>query len=829
MAVKIYDAPLTIQEVTAITGNIVLDPNIPDYITPLDVDILKNKPTLPALDYTNLDFSSIKLQLLNLLKANVQNFGYSVRDFADSNSAGMMLNLYAYMGQMLSYHTDSVINELFLDTAQSNIAVSKLLSVYGYKQTRPRPGVILFSVVRNRSINSDPFIREEEDNIELVLSNSLSRYVLTVNGSDYEVFPAKSINGNLEPDYLNDLIIPAYIRAGVVGELKTEYDESLLNTYICYGLSGITKVENYKSSGLPNQSIELAASYVNTSPILIQVEDKSIILPGKIVYDTWSELPYLSLAGFRSNSSILTDKDGKTPYLTTTLKLDQTTYNLKKANQLQVGTLLKIDYDNLASLASYNDFKTLTVPYKLAIISSLQPTTELNEYYVEVILYHSRFVYSDQASEESINLGVIPLVSTVYDRSWQKIYWKEGEILYLLNAKKITASNGSAKKNPTDGSAIIQPQIVSESQLLLANPELYPELVEVKNNMDFKVAIGKSLGANQIAFGLSADEDTQIFSDKVYELSWDGSFRPTLRFGDGVFGRIPERSAAIKLIYRTNNNTPTSVIGAYSYTKDEKINNVSFTITNIADSSPETSGESLEDSKRLATRFFASQDRAVNGQDYAVLTQKFDGNIKVVPALSKVDADANTIRLYTLIKRNLGISTEVLEALTMTEKLELRNFLNKYKCIGVDIEIVDGIVRELDLRFDLRIKAGYIAGQVKTDLISTINGFFSISKLQMGEGLNSAELLKSISRVSGLSSMDIYLGGISAVYDSNGNIVVRGEKIYQQLMDIRPYDFSVTEFPPIENQISVVSDVTASMQPFEIIHLNSLIINTASR
>lgn len=828
MSVKIYDAPAVITQVTTMPGNIILDDKIPDYVTPLDVDILKNKPSLPALDYTNLDFSSIKLQLLNLLKANVQNFGYSVRDFADSNSAGMMLNLYAYMGQMLSYHTDSVVNELFLDTAQSNIAVSKLLSVYGYKQARPRPGVILFSIARNRSFNADSYIREEEDNAELVLSNSLNRYSVTVNGSSYELFPAKNINGNLEPDYLNDLTIPAYIKSGVVGELKTEYDESLLNTYVCYGLSGSTRVENYESSGLPNQIIELASSYVNNSPILVQVEDKLIVLSGKTVYNTWSELPYLTLAGFRNNSSVLTDKDGKTPYLTTTLKLDQTTFNLKKASRLQVGTLLKIDYDNLASIASYVDFKTLTVPYKLAIVSSLQPATELDEHFVEVILYHPRFVYSDQVSLAAINLGVVPLVSHVYDKSWQKVTWKEGEILYLLNAKKIVTENGSLKTAP-DGSPIIQPQIISESQLLLANQELYPELVEVKNNIDFKIAIGKSLGANQIALGLSADEDTQIFSDQVYELNCDGTFKPTIRFGDGVFGQIPEKSAAIKIIYRVNNNTPTSVISAYSYTKDITINNVAFTIANMADSSPETSGESLEDSKKLATRFFASQDRAVTGSDYAILVQKYDSNIKVVPALSKVDADANTVRLYTLIKRNLGISTEVLESLTLTEKLELRNFLNKYKCIGVDIEIVDGIIRELDLRFDLRIKSGYIAGQVKSDLISTINDFFSISKLQMGEGLNSAELLKSISRVSGLSSMDIYLGGISAVYDASGNVVIQGEKVYQQLMDIRPYDFNVTEFPALENQISVISDVTASMQPFEIIHLNSLIINTASR
>ena len=66
------------------SSSIVVDPNLPGYITPLDVDLLQNKPVLPPLDYTNLDFSSIKLQLLNLLKANSKLYGYSLRDFSDS-------------------------------------------------------------------------------------------------------------------------------------------------------------------------------------------------------------------------------------------------------------------------------------------------------------------------------------------------------------------------------------------------------------------------------------------------------------------------------------------------------------------------------------------------------------------------------------------------------------------------------------------------------------------------------------------------------------------------------------------------------------------------
>ena len=99
---NIYNTPTIITPVVSPTGNIIVDQNIPDYVVPLDVDLLKFKPNLPPIDYSNLDFDAIKLQLINFLGANASKFGYSVRDFGDSNTAGMMMNLMAHMGQMLS-------------------------------------------------------------------------------------------------------------------------------------------------------------------------------------------------------------------------------------------------------------------------------------------------------------------------------------------------------------------------------------------------------------------------------------------------------------------------------------------------------------------------------------------------------------------------------------------------------------------------------------------------------------------------------------------------------------------------------------------------------
>ncbi|MCI4436602.1 MAG: hypothetical protein JHC33_07310, partial [Ignisphaera sp.] len=240
---NIYDTPAQITTVVNDAGNIIVDPNIPDYVTPLDVDLLKFKPTLPPIDYSNLDFSSIKLQLLNFLGANAGKFGYSVRDFADANTAGMMLNLMSHMGQMLSYHMDSMVNELFLDTAQSSWSTYRLLNMFKYKPSRPKSGLLLMQIIRRASTASASNQAAYEDNSEIVLSSASARRQITISEEIFELFPIK-INslGIMEPDYLSELIIPPYVfidpndpDAGLI--------EESLNVYNCFALSGTTITE----------------------------------------------------------------------------------------------------------------------------------------------------------------------------------------------------------------------------------------------------------------------------------------------------------------------------------------------------------------------------------------------------------------------------------------------------------------------------------------------------------------------------------------------------------------------------------------------------------
>ena len=807
---NIYDAPTQIAAVVNPAGNIIVDNNIPDYVTPLDVDLLKFKPILPPIDYSNLDFSAIKLQLLNFLGVNAGKFGYSVRDFADSNSAGMMLNVMSHMGQMLSYHMDSMVNELFLDTSQSSWSTYRLLNMFKYKPSRPKSGLLILEIVRRASSSTDLTTAAFENNSEIILSPALSRRQITINQEVFELFPAiLNSTGVFQPDYLSDLTIPAYVSVDP-NDPDAAIIEEDLNTYSCFALTGVTKIEDFSSNGTINQIISLTSSPITDSNVIVQVQDMTINIPGKVAYDTWTEIPYISLAGFSSPSSIQSTSTD-IPYLIAPIQLSATAISQKTNGILVPGMLMEIDYNNVASIAKFSDFLPLTVPFRLGIISSVVSQSKPDFSFVDLLIFHPAYIYGGGADNTASNYK--KLTTTFKDIFNNDVAWSVGDILYLLDYKSLY--------DPIIG-VFTQPQMVSDTQLLNADTSKYPDLAYLKANPASKIAVGRVISANTIALGLSADIEVTFYSEPVYEVTWDGNFAAQVRFGDGTFGRIPENKAAIKIIYRTNDSGQTgTTIQIGEANQALSYGGVSIELSNSMSSSPSTSGEDIATAKELVTRFYTSQDRAVIGDDYILLAKRYNSQYKLAIALTKAEADAAVVRLYALTTQNtIGVAP-----LSTTEKYQLRNYLNQYKTIGTSIEIVDGTVRSLDVRLDARVKSGYLTGQVKQDLINTTNQFFDVGNTDLGLGLKASEFIKAISNVAGIRSIDVYLGGLATVFLPDGTEIVTGSKTYTHMKDIPSYQDTSEQFPTLATAYDVSLSFTDPVAPYEIVVLNTLTVN----
>lgn len=89
--------------------------------------------TAPTIDYTNKDFQSLRQAMLALAQ-------YRLPEWTDQSPAdlGMLLiDVFAYMGDVILYYQDRIANESFLQTAVERRSVLNALSLVGYQLAPP--------------------------------------------------------------------------------------------------------------------------------------------------------------------------------------------------------------------------------------------------------------------------------------------------------------------------------------------------------------------------------------------------------------------------------------------------------------------------------------------------------------------------------------------------------------------------------------------------------------------------------------------------------------------------------------------------------------------
>jgi hypothetical protein len=94
-------------------------------------------------NYISRDYQTIRAELMELLKVH---FPDQYQDF-NSVSIGMSLvELLAYVSDLLSYHTDKKFNELFLDGVSERTSVFRLAKTLGYKPVGYRPAITIADI-----------------------------------------------------------------------------------------------------------------------------------------------------------------------------------------------------------------------------------------------------------------------------------------------------------------------------------------------------------------------------------------------------------------------------------------------------------------------------------------------------------------------------------------------------------------------------------------------------------------------------------------------------------------------------------------------------------
>ena len=89
----------------------------------------------PAIDYTNKDFNSLRQAMLDLARYRLPEW----TDQSPSDLGVLMVDLFAYMGDIILYYQDRIASELFLHSAAERRSVLNHLRLIGYEMTAAMP------------------------------------------------------------------------------------------------------------------------------------------------------------------------------------------------------------------------------------------------------------------------------------------------------------------------------------------------------------------------------------------------------------------------------------------------------------------------------------------------------------------------------------------------------------------------------------------------------------------------------------------------------------------------------------------------------------------
>lgn len=102
-------------------------------------------PAIPTIDYTNKDFQSLRTAMLALARYRLPEW----TDQSPSDLGSLLVDLFAYMGDVVLYYQDRIANESFLQTAVERRSVLNMLRLVGYDLSAPVASSAELSVVFN--------------------------------------------------------------------------------------------------------------------------------------------------------------------------------------------------------------------------------------------------------------------------------------------------------------------------------------------------------------------------------------------------------------------------------------------------------------------------------------------------------------------------------------------------------------------------------------------------------------------------------------------------------------------------------------------------------
>jgi len=119
---------------------------------------LSEQKKVRDIRYTSKDFDSIKSDLISFVK---QNYPDSWSDFNEASGGMALLDLMAYIGDMMSFYIDRQVNESFINRAVEEKNIIANAKQLGYNPKVPTPAIVSLSISAdvNNSISAESMFK----------------------------------------------------------------------------------------------------------------------------------------------------------------------------------------------------------------------------------------------------------------------------------------------------------------------------------------------------------------------------------------------------------------------------------------------------------------------------------------------------------------------------------------------------------------------------------------------------------------------------------------------------------------------------------------------
>ena len=288
---------------------------------------------------------------------------------------------------------------------------------------------------------------------------------------------------------------------------------------------------------------------------------------------------------------------------------------------------------------------------------------------------------------------------------------------------------------------------------------------EVNTTLDSRQVANEQYGNNiQNTLGNVAINNVNFLNSNAYGIAPSNTtLTVTYWVGGGVTSNTPSNtinSVSSLNILNDTTNYSTAEINAFNAAVG------SITINNDVPATGGGDGESIDEIRENALAFFNAQNRTVTVEDYAVrsysLPSKYgrvaktyavrDEQINRILAVNseRVYVDnpvrPNVINLYTLgYDANGNLTT-----LNTTVKENLARYLEQFRMLTDDVNILDAFIINIGVQFDISVLRNYNVNDVLARSIGTIQEFFEIGKWNINQPIILSDLAYNIGLVDGV-------------------------------------------------------------------------------